>query len=243
MITTAVFDLDDTLYDEIDFCRSGFRAGAKLIATLSDRHSPDEIFAVIWDCFIGGNHGSTFNAALERLGIPYDQDTITKLVEIYRTHTPTLTLPAESRATLDALRGGYALGLLTDGYLPTQRLKVQALDIEDYFAAIVYTEELGRQFWKPSPRGFERLIELLHAQPQQMAYIADNETKDFIAPNQLGMLTIQLLRTWRGRPALERKRQGQDGLATNTQPSPHPHAAPKLRIDGIDKLIDILAQS
>ncbi len=227
MITTVVFDLDDTLYDEIDFCRSGFRAGAQFIATLSDKHTPDDVLATIWDCFITGDRGSTFDAALRRLGIPYDLNIIGRLVEIYRTHTPTLTLPPESRATLDTLKGRYTLGLLTDGYMPTQRLKMQALGIEDYFAAIVYTEELGREYWKPSPRGFERLIELLHARPEQMAYVADNETKDFIAPNQLSMLTIQLLRP--------------RGLYV--QPSPHPHAAPKLRIDRIDKLIDLLAQS
>lgn len=227
MITTVVFDLDDTLYDETDFCRSGFRAGANFIATLSDRHSSDEIFAVIWDCFITGDRGSTFNAALERLGIPYDPVIIGKLVEIYRTHTPSLTLPAESRATLDALTGKYTLGLLTDGYLPTQRLKVQALGIEDYFAAIVYTEELGRQFWKPSPRGFEKLTELLNTQPQHMVYVADDETKDFMAPNQLGMLTIQLLRRRR----------------LHTQPSAQPNATPKLRIDEIDKLIGLLTRS
>jgi putative hydrolase of the HAD superfamily len=227
MITTVVFDLDDTLYDETDFCRSGFRAGAQFIATLSDKHAPDDIHATIWDCFITGDHGSTFNTALGRLGIPYDLNTIHKLVEIYRTHTPTLTLPPESRATLDALKGQYTLGLLTDGYLPTQRLKVQALGIESYFAAIVYTEELGREFWKPSPRGFERLTELLSARPEQMVYVADNEAKDFIAPNQLGMLTVQVLRP--------------RGLFT--QACPQPDAAPKLKIDRIDKLIGLLAGS
>jgi putative hydrolase of the HAD superfamily len=229
MITTVIFDLDDTLYDEIDFSRSGFQAAAQFIATLSDKHSPDEILATLWDCFLTGDRGSTFNAALSRLGIPYDLNVIAKLVETYRTHTPTLTLPADSRATLDALKGKYTLGLLTDGYLPTQRLKVQALGIEPCFAAIVYTEELGRESWKPSPRGFERLIELLHTPPEQMAYVADNEAKDFIAPNQLGMLTIQLLRP-----------RGLYRQVSNPLPADAP---PKLRIDRIGELIPLLAQS
>ena len=82
MITTVVFDLDDTLYDEIDFCRSGFQAGTKFIATLSDKHSPDDILATIWDCFITGNRSSTFDATLRRLDIPYDPNIIGKLVEI-----------------------------------------------------------------------------------------------------------------------------------------------------------------
>jgi FMN phosphatase YigB (HAD superfamily) len=38
------------------------------------------------------------------------------------------------------------------------------------------------------------LIETLGVPPVQMAYIADNEGKDFIAPNRLGMFTVQVLR-------------------------------------------------
>jgi len=38
---------------------------------------------------------------------------IIKLVEVYRTHMPTLTLPPESRTTLESLKSRYTLGLLT----------------------------------------------------------------------------------------------------------------------------------
>ena len=44
MIKAVIFDLDDTLFDEIDFVRSGFRAVARLIATLSDNASPDALY-------------------------------------------------------------------------------------------------------------------------------------------------------------------------------------------------------
>jgi putative hydrolase of the HAD superfamily len=226
MITTVIFDLDDTLYDEVDFCRSGFRAAAQFLTTLSDRCSPDDAFAAMWRCFITGDRGSTFNAALEQLGIPYDLGIIGKLVEIYRSHPPDLTLPPESRAVLDNLKGRYSLGLLTDGYLPAQRLKVQALGIEHYFDAIVYTEELGRDCWKPSPRGFEKLIELLRSRPEQTVYIADNEAKDFIAPNRLGLLTIQAKRV--------------HGLHAGR--SSESDASPKLTIDSISKLVDVLLE-
>jgi putative hydrolase of the HAD superfamily len=225
MITTVIFDLDDTLFDEIDFCRSGFRAAAQYIAALSDTHSPEDVFAALWDGFITGDRGTTFNAALTRLGIPYDADVIHRLVEIYRTHPPSLTLPPESRTVLDELQGRYTLALLTDGFLPTQRLKVRALDIERYFQAIIYTEELGREHWKPSPRGFERLMEILGTGPEQMVYVADNETKDFIAPNRLGLLTIQVLRP--------------SGLYS--RPASLPDAAPNMKIDGIGELPDVLA--
>jgi putative hydrolase of the HAD superfamily len=226
MITTVIFDLDDTLYDEIDFCRSGFRAVAPHIAALSDAYSADAVFATLWKCFMTGEHGSTFNVALAELGIPCDGPLIHKLVEVYHTHLPTLTLPPESRAVLEDLKTRYTLGLLTDGFLPTQRLKVQALGIEHYFQAILYTEELGREFWKPSPRGFEKLLERLGARLEETVYVADNERKDFIAPNRLGLLTIQVLRP--------------SGLYQ--QPSSPADAAPKVKIATIDELAAVLAR-
>lgn len=226
MIKAVIFDLDDTLFDEIDFVRSGFRAVARHIATLSDRHSPDALFDVIWKCFLAGERGSTFDLALAELGFSDDPSLVERLVEVYRTHAPALILPPDSRSVLEELKGRYTLGLLTDGFLPTQRLKVQALGIEHYFDAIVYTEELGPEHWKPSPRGFETLLQMLGTLPEQTACVADNESKDFIAPNRLGLLTIQLVR-----PA---------GL--HRQSSTLPDAAPKLRIDKIDSLITILAQ-
>ncbi len=226
MITTVIFDLDDTLYDEIDFCRSGFRAAAPHIVALSDAHSVEAVFATLWKCFITGDCGSTFDLALAQLGIPWNGPLIHKLVEVYRTHVPTLTLPPESRAVLEDLKDRYTLGLLTDGFLPTQKLKVQALGIEHYFRAILYTEELGREFWKPSPRGFEKLMEQLSARPEETVYVADNETKDFIAPNRLGLLTIQLPRP--------------TGLYR--EPSSLADAAPKVRIGTIGELTGVLAQ-
>jgi putative hydrolase of the HAD superfamily len=202
MITTVVFDLDDTLYGERDYCRSGFRAVAESVAGLSDAPSAKRIFDCLWKQFTAGNRTRTFDAALDELGINYDDQFIQKLIKIYRSHKPKIKLPADSRSVLRQLSGKYTLALLTDGFLPAQQLKVQALKIENYFKCIIYTEQLGRQYWKSSPAGFEKLMQTLNAKsregcltaPQNIAYVADNEEKDFIAPNELGFLTIQITR-------------------------------------------------
>jgi len=194
MITTVVFDLDDTLYDEIEYCKSGFRAIADFLAESPNSSSVERIYEALWKECIAGNRKKTFNAAFDKLGISYDDKLIEELVNVYRSHIPNLTLPQDSRDVLCGLRTKYTLALLTDGFLPGQKLKVQSLEIEEFFKCIVYTEQLGREFWKPSPASFEKIIEILNVKPENMAYIADNEKKDFIAPNKLGFSTVQLIR-------------------------------------------------
>ena len=193
MITTVVFDLDDTLYDEIDYCRSGFKAAAESLSNMVNVLSPEEIFDSLWRQFSAGNHTKTFNAALDDLGISYDEEMIQKTIKTYRNHKPQIELPADSAKVLKQLSQKYTLALLTDGFLPAQQLKVKALKIEQFFKCIIYTEQLGRQFWKPSPVGFEKLMQTLNTAPQEMAYVADNEEKDFIAPNKLGFVSIQII--------------------------------------------------
>jgi putative hydrolase of the HAD superfamily len=193
MITTVIFDMDDTLYDEVDYCRSGFRAVADFLADKYEAYA-EEAFDALWSEFCSGNHDRTFNAALDILNITYETEDVVSLVNLYRTHKPQISLPDESREILDLLASKYPLGLLTDGFLPAQELKVAALGIEKYFKHIVYTEKLGRQYWKPNPRGFEIILEKLQAKPETTVYIADNARKDFIGPNELKMHTIQLKR-------------------------------------------------
>ena len=194
MITTVIFDLDDTLYDEIDYCKSGFASVAGFLAGLPGAPAAESILDALWKQFSASNRTKTFNAALDELAIDYDNTLIQRLVQIYRTHIPKITLPSDSRNVLTRLSSKYSLALLTDGFMPAQKLKVRALGIEDYFKIIIYTEELGREFWKPSPAGFEKIIKSLNAEPQALAYVADNQMKDFIAPNNLGLATIRIIR-------------------------------------------------
>ena len=53
---------------------------------------------------------------------------------------------------------------------------------------------MGRDFWKPSPRGFEKIGELLDVPHERCAYVGDNPAKDFVAPNALGWRTVQYVR-------------------------------------------------
>lgn len=226
MITTIVFDLDDTLYDEIEYCRSGFSAVAEVLSKQPKAPPAEHIFSALWGQFAAGNRTKTFNAALGELNINYDDKHISELVNIYRNHIPQITLPQDSRDVLKKLKTKYTLALLTDGFLPVQQLKVQSLGIEEYFSCIVYTEKLGRDCWKPSPAGFKKIMQDLDIRPENIVFVADNEQKDFIAPNKLGFLTVQIIRSAR----------------IHTEPSQQSDAAAKYIIHQISRLPALLEE-
>ena len=223
MIKCIVFDMDDTLYDEIDYYRSGFIVVSRVVE--SDFGPADEaVFKTLWEIFNSGNHKTTFDAAAEKLGVVFDENYIEKLVSIFRNHNPDITLPSESRMVLENLKSHYKLGLITDGYLPAQELKVKALGLEEFFDFILYTESLGREYWKPSPVGFEKLLAELGVVANQCVCVGDNLEKDFLSPNQMGFKTVRIVRS----------RRIHFGKAPSQQAEAH------YEIDSIAKLPDLL---
>ena len=44
MITTVVFDLDDTLYDEVEYCKSGFTSVSEFLASMPEMPSAERLF-------------------------------------------------------------------------------------------------------------------------------------------------------------------------------------------------------
>jgi len=190
----VVFDLDDTLFPERSYVRSGYHAvGEHLRASLS----ADEAYENwLWERFEAGERANAFGALSEQFNLHLNDADIANLVRVYRSHRPTIQPYDGVSDFLRALRGQYRLGLLSDGFLPAQRHKLDALGIADLFDVVLFTEDMGRDCWKPSPAGFEAVHRKLAMPNEGCTYVADNPAKDFVAPNQLDWRTIQLL--WRG---------------------------------------------
>jgi len=191
-IRAVVFDLDDTLYPEIQYVRSGFRAAARQLARPGVGPSIEAVLDELLYAFRTGPRDRVFNTVLAQLGRPSDPETINELVQVYRTHRPDLRLDPAVARTLEELRERHKLAVLSDGYLPAQQYKLEALSLRGAFDFVLFTESLGRGFWKPHPRSFELTAEALGVPPEQCAYVADNPAKDFLAPNGLGWMTVEV---------------------------------------------------
>lgn len=87
---------------------------------------------------------------------------------------------------------GYLLGILTDGRPQGQQAKIKALGLEPYVDSIIITDTLGgTQYRKPHEKAFMLMKERLGvAAYPEMCYVGDNPSKDFTAPEKLGIRPI-----------------------------------------------------
>lgn len=201
-----VFDLDDTLYLERDYVRSGFRAVG---AWVRERWGEARFAEVAWGHFLQGVRGTIFNRALAELGLPANPEVISEAVRAYREHMPDIALLPDARECLQRLRGKAFLGVITDGPLASQQRKAEALGLLRLVDHIIYTAELGEGLGKPHPRAFEQMQRTAGVSGEHCVYLADNPRKDFIAPRRLGWGTIRVVREG-GIYALAESPQGQD---------------------------------
>lgn len=178
MSKVVVFDLDDTLYKEVDYVRSGLMA-------VAHHFGDDSLLALMLKARSKGMNA--FEAVKEQRS---DAE-IDKMIEIYRNHKPQISLPRDTTLTLDYLHSKYTLALVTDGRSVGQRNKIEALALERYFAPedIIISEEFGSD--KHSAANF-KAIEKNHPGAESYFYIGDNPEKDFYQPNLLGWHTIML---------------------------------------------------
>ncbi len=185
-----VFDIDDTLYPEIQFVKSGFKEVASCLTT--DPAERKLLEFQLWQIFKEEGSGRVFNRLLEEQGDDADPETILELIDVYREHTPDIK-PFEGLVScLDALKKqGHSLSLLSDGFQSIQRRKLRILEIQDFFDFACFTPDLGLHHRKPDPAGYLQVQASL-TRPARCVYIADNVEKDFVTPNRLGWRTIRM---------------------------------------------------
>lgn len=176
--TVICFDLDDTLYKEIDFVKSAY-------AEIAGKVGHPESARQMLDWYYEGKN--VFAELIDTYGLDI---TIGECLQVYRNHYPDIALDPGVKEFLDALKkNGAKLGLITDGRSVSQRNKIKALGLEGFFDIEIISEEFGSE--KPDSRNYKAVMD---AFPDRncFVYIGDNPEKDFIAPNRLGWDTYCL---------------------------------------------------
>ena len=182
-LKAIIFDMDDTLYGEKEYVRSGYRQIARILPQVEDAEEK------LWRFF------EEKKPAIDELLISESLNTEEKKQEclnVYRYQKPEIHLYAGVERILRDLKvAGYFVGVITDGRPEGQRAKIEALGLEKLVDHIIVTDELGGiEFRKPNPQAFQMMKEEAGVEYSEMCYIGDNIRKDFVAPQQLGMRCI-----------------------------------------------------
>ena len=182
-LKAVVFDLDDTLYGEKEYIRSGYRAVAKVIPQVKNAERK------LWRFFL--EKKPAIDEVLSMEGI-YTEEIRQRCLGVYRLHEPDIHLYDGVMEILTKLRSdGYKLGIITDGRPEGQRAKIQVLGLGKYMDHIIVTDELGGvKYRKPNETAFIQMADKLNVAFSQMCYVGDNIKKDFIAPLKLGMRAV-----------------------------------------------------
>lgn len=191
MVQVLVFDLDDTLFPEHQFVRSGLKA---VSAWLHRQYAITNFFETAWQVFQMGERRTIFNQALESLGISYPPELIQVLLEVYRNHQPQISLHEDAQWIFNHFKADKKFGLITNGVLRTQQNKIERLGIASQFDTIIYCGAFSYEYWKPSQYPYLRMMESTGYAGPEYVYIGDHPDKDFIAAKQLGWTTVRICR-------------------------------------------------
>lgn len=184
-----VFDLDDTLYDELTYVRSGFRAVARFLA--QNYSIPMENgFSYMWGQLAKGR-GNIFDQLLQEYHI-YSKKLTRQCLSVYRSHQPEIKIYPEAKSCLERFKN-YSKYLVTDGNKLVQQRKIEALGVSYYFKHCYITHCYGLKNAKPSPYCFLKICEQEKIRPEQVVYFADNPRKDFVGIKPLGFKTVRIM--------------------------------------------------
>lgn len=185
-----IFDLDDTLYDEMNFVESGLRAVANFGETTFG-WDPRQSFAFMRSHLIQHGRGTVFDEWLRAYG-RYSSTWVNSCVKVYRHHHPNISLFPTAKKVLEQYHGRLPLFLVTDGHKIVQENKIEALNVGPYFNRTFITHRFGIEKAKPSLHCFEMIRRAESCQWSDMVYVGDNPSKDFVNLNKMGAMTVRV---------------------------------------------------
>jgi HAD superfamily hydrolase (TIGR01549 family) len=211
LVTTVLFDLDDTLFDHAATARAAL---AVLAAGRPTLHGvPPEVFYQRYSELLEELHAQVMSGELSylaarqlrfaRLLAPYESplpaSDLAALVEQHYGNYQRLRQPvAGATALLQRLKPAVKIGVVTNNRTAEQQEKLRFLGMTTLVDALITSEEVGVP--KPDPAIYQVALQRLEASPAETVMVGDNWTADVLGALAVGIRPVWLNRFGATRP-------------------------------------------
>ncbi|WP_067837763.1 HAD family hydrolase [Amphibacillus sediminis] len=196
---TLIFDVDDTLYDQLVPFKKAFEIHFSYTDILVDRFylSSRKLSDKVFHLTEGGlmskedMHIYRIKKAFEEFGIVITEDAAIAFQADYQKFQEEIELTSDVKQTLDfCLAHHVQLGIITNGPNVHQRKKVNQLALERWIPEqhIIISSEVG--FAKPALEIFQLAEEIMGLNKQETYYVGDSYHNDMVGAKRAGWKTI-----------------------------------------------------
>ena len=180
-INAVIFDIDNTLYSEVEYFIDAVSEFNKLNKHVGDirfifkngfRDGSTDILRDIlthFDLYSVSNHNMLFN--------------------IYQTVNSSIKIDSDVKNTFDYLRKKkIKIGILTNGVGRVQRNKFKCLELDKYVDCVVYAKEINKE--KPEKESFDSICNMLNVKNNRALMVGDSYKNDIQGAINAGMNAI-----------------------------------------------------
>ena len=169
-----IFDLDNTLYSEIDYYYLVFKKFS------IDKKINDKILIKNLEQIYFNNNGDIFGEVLKKSNlfcIEYKE----YLFTLYKTIQCNISIYSEARNLIQLLdKRNKIKGIITNGTVEAQKNKIKNLKIAHNFDFIIFARKWGVDYEKPHPKSFDEALNLSDCLRSEAIFIGDNINTDIV---------------------------------------------------------------
>ena len=200
---TFIFDVDDTLYDQIQPFEKAFNKYLKGKYDLDvhelykrSRVYSDAIFPKVETGEISVDESGVYRMihALKDYGIEYSQEEALAFQLEYRHNQGHLEMSQPLIDLFDEIKDKVQLGVLTNGVSEHQHLKIKGLNLQRWILVshLFVSGDLNAS--KPELKVFRHIEKQLHNKPENTYFVGDSITHDIAGAKRAGWHMIWLNR-------------------------------------------------
>ncbi len=191
MIRAIIFDLDNTLTDFMKMKRAAIDAAVDGMLDAGLTLPREEVAARIYKVYDreGIEHQQVFDLFLKESFGHVDYKVLSSAIVAYRRARGSYLVlyPHVNITLLELLKRGLRLAVVSDAPRLQAWMRLAHLQLQHLFETVVAFEDTGER--KPSPKPFERAIEVLGISPQEAIMVGDWPERDVVGAAKVGIRT------------------------------------------------------